>query len=145
MKMHVTAVSFHDEWFDFCAALWAFESSLRSMIYWKWMGFNGWYYQNSVMCHVSTVQVMMCLCTVVQCRIQSIVQVLSYKYSWSKWTSKDFKAALINIFFILTLDQMTVCNVKGVVCIGECTETYHPNLQLLSVLQGVLASLSSSF
>ncbi len=40
-------------------------------------------------------------------------------------TFQDLKAAIINIF-LLTMDQMTTCNVKGVSHSDEPTENYHP-------------------
>ncbi len=55
-----------------------------------------------------------------------------------------FKAALINIF-VLTIDQMTLCNVKGVPGSDEPTENYHPTLQFPSALRSILASFSSLF
>ncbi len=53
------------------------------------------------------------------------------------WLRVDFKilikAALINIS-TLTMDQMTMCNVKEVARSDEHTEDYHPTLQLPSAL-----------
>lgn len=42
------------------------------------------------------------------------------------------KAAIINIF-ILTIDLMTVCNVRGAACNDEPTEDYHPPAVPLSI------------
>ncbi len=51
---------------------------------------------------------------------------------------KKIKAAIINIF-ILTMDQMTVCNVKGVAHSDELTENYCSTLQFLSTLRSFSA------
>ena len=59
--------------------------------------------------------------------------------AWFAW----LKAALINIF-ILTVDQMTMCNVKGVACSDEPTENYHSNLQFPPALQTVLAFFTAA-
>ncbi len=42
--------------------------------------------------------------------------------------------------FILTMDQMTMCNVKGVAWSDKPTENYHPVLQFPFAAQSVLAS-----
>lgn len=47
--------------------------------------------------------------------------------------------------FILAMDQMTACNVKGITHTEKPTENYHQTLQFLSALQSVLASFSSLF
>ncbi len=51
-------------------------------------------------------------------------------YGLKEW----LKAALINIF-ILTMDQITLCNVKSVAHNVEPTENYLPTLQLPSALR----------
>ncbi len=52
------------------------------------------------------------------------------------------KAALINIF-ILTANQKTVCNVKGVTHSDAPTEHYHLTLLFPSALRSILVSFSS--
>ncbi len=44
-----------------------------------------------------------------------------------------FKAAII-IIFLITIDQITVCNLEGVVCGDKQTENYHLTLLYPSAL-----------
>lgn len=48
--------------------------------------------------------------------------------------------SLIRVF-ILTMDEMSSCNVKGAAQKDKPTKTYHPTLQFPSALQGILEFL----
>lgn len=53
------------------------------------------------------------------------------------------KAALINIF-TLTMDQVTMCNIKGVTCSDESTENYHQLSLHFSIFQLIILVLLPS-
>ncbi len=86
-------------------------------------------------------------------RLNEMLKIVSWQYTQAQREIGNiaslkniyFKAALINIF-ILTLDEMTMCNVKGLVCSGQPTENYHHlSLQSPSPLQSFLVSFSTLF
>lgn len=56
-----------------------------------------------------------------------------------QYKDKDLilKAAVINNF-VSTVDQMAMCNMKGVARIKEPTDNYHPSLHFSSALHSVL-------
>lgn len=45
--------------------------------------------------------------------------------------------------FMLIIDQMTVCNVNGLLVVAKPTENYHTTLHFHSALRRVVASFSS--